>query len=136
MQELGPEHSPPQGTLPPLRISHDLVSVEAVLKTCYWFSRDYICDVEEIGTGYSLVSLKAKSCAVLSMIEAQESFITHALDFALRERVTAKTADVRDLLLAKAFSASGVLEDSPQGVFGDPLEEAKPDGMFKILSTY
>lgn len=33
----------------------------------------------------------------------------------LRERVTGKTADVRDLLLATAFSASGVLEDSPQG---------------------
>lgn len=136
MQELEPEHSPPQCTLLPLQISHDLVSVEAILKTCYWFSRDYVCDVEESGAGYSLVSLKAKSRAVSSMIEAREEFMAHALDFALRERVTAKTADVRDLLLAKAFSASGVLEDSPHGVFGDSLEEAKSDGMFKILSTY
>jgi hypothetical protein len=60
--------------------------------------------------------------------------MSHALDFALRERVTAKTSDVRDLLLAKAFSESGVLEEKPQGVFGDSLEEAKQDGMFKILN--
>ena len=58
-----------------------------------------------------------------------------AMDFALREHVTSKTSGVRDLLLAKAFSESGVLEEQPQGVFGDSLEEAKPDGMFKILSN-
>jgi hypothetical protein len=59
-----------------------------------------------------------------------------AMDFALRERVTAKTSEVRDLLLAKAFSESGVLEEEPQGVFGDPIEESKPDGMFKILGSH
>jgi hypothetical protein len=50
--------------------------------------------------------------------------------------VTAKTSEVRDLLLAKAFSESGVLEEEPQGVFGDPIEESKPDGMFKILGSH
>lgn len=61
--------------------------------------------------------------------------MTQAFDFALREQVAAKTSDVRDLLLAKAFSESGVLEDQPHGVFGDALEESKPDGMFKILGN-
>jgi His-Xaa-Ser system protein HxsD len=132
IRELNPEPD----TSTPLRISHDLVSIEAVLKTCYWFSRDFVCDVQEDGSGHSLVSLKPKPSSTAPLIEARESFMAHALDFALRERVTAKTIDVRDLLLAKAFSESGVLEEKPQGVFGDPLEEAKPDGMFKILSKY
>jgi hypothetical protein len=57
------------------------------------------------------------------------------MDFALREKVEAKTSGIRDLLLAKAFSESGVLEDRPEGVFGDKVEEAKPDGIFKILSN-
>jgi hypothetical protein len=57
------------------------------------------------------------------------------MDFALREKIEAKTSDIRDLLLAKAFSESGVLEDQPEGVFGDKVEESKPDGMFKILSN-
>jgi hypothetical protein len=55
------------------------------------------------------------------------------MDFALREKIEAKTSSIRDLLLAKAFSESGVLEDQPVGVFGDAVEEMKPDSMFKIL---
>ena len=118
-----------------ITVDHALVSVEALLKTCYWFSRDFVCDVTHESPERSTVRLKPKSSADMSLSEAHEQFMTHAMDFALRERVTARTSDVRDLLLAKAFSESGVLEEQPEGVFGDALEEAKPDGMFKILSN-
>jgi len=64
----------------------------------------------------------------------KDAFTTSAMDFALREKIDAKTSGIRDLLLAKAFSESGVLEDQPAGVFGDAVEESKPDGMFRILS--
>jgi His-Xaa-Ser system protein HxsD len=124
-----------QGDTVLVQVSHDLVSVEALLKVCYWFSRDFVCDVTHDSADRSTVRLKAKSTCEMTFPEAREQFMVHALDFALRERVTAKTSGVRDLLLAKAFSESGVLEDQPQGVFGDSLEESKPDGMFKILSN-
>jgi His-Xaa-Ser system protein HxsD len=118
-----------------VQVDHALVSVEALLKTCYWFSRDFVCDVNHESVERSIVSLKPKSSNGISLSEAQEQFTALAMDFALRERVTTKTSDVRDLLLAKAFSESGVLEEKPEGVFGDAFEEAKPDGMFKILSN-
>jgi His-Xaa-Ser system protein HxsD len=110
------------------------VSVEALLKTCYWFSRDFVCDIREDGIGHSIVSFKPKSSEA-DVRGVRERFLEHAMDFAVRERVAAKTANVRDLLLAKAFSESGILEDEPQGIFGDALEEEKPDGLFKILSN-
>lgn len=110
------------------------MSGEALLKTCYWFSRDFTCDMQQDGDDW-LVSLTPKTSSTSSPAEARDSFMSTVFDFALRERVTAKTADVRDLLIAKAFSESGVLEENPQGVFGDPIEEGKSDGMFKILST-
>jgi His-Xaa-Ser system protein HxsD len=116
-------------------INHEVVSVEALLKTCYWFSRDFVCDITQDESGQSMVNLTPKSACEISHSDAREQFLAQAMDFALRERVTAKTSDVRDLLLAKAFSESGVLEEQPLGVFGDTLEEAKPDGMFKILSN-
>lgn len=118
-----------------VRVDHALVSVEALLKTCYWFSKDFVCDVTHISADRSIVCLKPKPSCEILLDDACEQFTAHAMDFALRERVTAKTSDVRDLLLAKAFSESGVLEEKPQGVFGDALEEAKPDGMFKILNN-
>ena len=118
-----------------VEVDHALISVEALLKTCYWFSRDFVCDVTHESTAHSTVRLKPKSSCELSPSETRDEFMSHAMDFALRERVTARTSDVRDLLLAKAFSESGVLEEQPLGVFGDAYEEGKPDGMFKILSN-
>lgn len=118
-----------------IQVDHALVSVEAILKTCYWFSRDFVCNVVHEDSERSIVHLKPKGASSMSAEEVEEQFKSHAMDFALRERITAKTSDVRDLLLAKAFSESGVLEEQPQGVFGDSLEESKPDGMFKILSN-
>jgi His-Xaa-Ser system protein HxsD len=118
-----------------IQVDHALVSVEALLKTCYWFSKDFVCDMVHGDSNHSTVRLKPKATGDISLDEVRGEFISHAMDFALRERVTAKTSDVRDLLLAKAFSESGVLEEQPQGVFGDAIEEAKPDGMFKILSN-
>ena len=118
-----------------MHINHDLVSLEALLKTCYWFSRDFVCDVRQDASGESTVHLKPKPHCGTSPESAREQFMGQAMDFALRERVTAKTSDVRDLLLAKAFSESGVLEEQPHGVFGDMLEEENPSGMFKILSN-
>jgi His-Xaa-Ser system protein HxsD len=127
--------APVQGASTLIQVNHDLVSVEALLKTCYWFSKDFVCDITQDSLGQSTVHLKPKPTCAIALGEEREQFMVQAMDFALRERVTAKTSDVRDLLLAKAFSESGVLEEQPQGVFGDTLEEAKPTGMFKILSN-
>lgn len=115
--------------------SDDFVTSEALLKACYWLSRDFECDVSRSSNGNFTVRLQPKPTCRMTPEEAREKINTLAIDFTLREKVTRKTADVRELLLAKAFSESGVLEDKPQGVFGDSLEEERPDGMFKILSN-
>jgi His-Xaa-Ser system protein HxsD len=113
-----------------------IISAESLLKTCYWFSRDFVCDVRNRSELIADVVLTPRH--VTSAFDAasiQEAFTTSAMDFSLREKIEAKTSGIRDLLLAKAFSESGVLEDQPEGMFGDIIEETKPDSMFKILSN-
>jgi His-Xaa-Ser system protein HxsD len=114
-------------------IEHSLISIDAILKTCYWFSRDHVCGVTN-RDGYSTITLAPK-VPEKPFQGTHDLFLAQAMDFELRERISAKTADVRNLLLAKAFSEAGVLEDQPRGTFGDRLEEAKSDGMFRILSN-
>ena len=128
-----------EGAVTHLRVSVELdlafVSAEALLKACHWFSRDYVCDLRKKGDT-AQVTLKPRNCAATFDSDAvRDAFLTSAIDFALREKIEAKTSGIRDLLLAKAFSESGVLEDSPEGVFGDAIEESRPDGIFKILSN-
>ena len=119
-----------------VEINLTLVSAEALLKTCHWFSRDFVCEVRNRNEQIADVFLTPRSAAsALDLESARDAFNTSAMDFALREKIEAKTSGIRDLLLAKAFSESGVLEDQPEGVFGDKVEEAKPDGMFKILGN-
>jgi His-Xaa-Ser system protein HxsD len=117
-------------------IDRSIVSVEALLKTCYWFSRDFVCEIRNRNENVADVFLTPRTPASASeLAAARDAFSTSALDFALRERIEGRTSGIRDLLLAKAFSESGVLEDQPSGVFGDKIEESKPEGMFKILGN-
>jgi His-Xaa-Ser system protein HxsD len=111
------------------------VSSEALLKACHWFSRDFRCDLQKKGDSTAEVVLSPRDPATpFDPDTTRDAFTASAIDFALREKIEVKTSGIRDLLLAKAFSESGVLEDRPEGVFGDAIEEAKPDGIFKILS--
>lgn len=113
-----------------------IISAEALLKACYWFSRDFVCEIRNRTEHTADVILTPRGPSTASdLASAKDAFTTSAMDFALREKIESKTSGIRDLLLAKAFSESGVLEDQPEGIFGDRVEEMKPDGMFKILSN-
>ncbi|MFP5234345.1 MAG: His-Xaa-Ser system protein HxsD [Acidobacteriota bacterium] len=127
---------PPSDSKVTVEIDLAFVSADAVLKACHWFSHEYACDLRKKGDAFAEVVLAPRdSSSVFDPHAVKDAFTASALDFALREKIEAKTSGIRELLLAKAFSESGVLEDAPEGVFGDAIEEAKPDGMFKILST-
>lgn len=117
-----------------VEIDLTIISTEALLKTCYWFSRDFVCEIRNRNERMAEVCLTPRNAVSGSdLASSKDAFETSAMDFALREKIEAKTAGIRDLLLAKAFSESGVLEDQPEGVFGDTVEEMKPGSMFKIL---
>lgn len=117
-----------------IQLDRTIFSSEAVLKACHWFSKDFTFEILQ-GEGPLLaVSLTAKPASE-TRDGVRAEFVSMAADFTLRERIEARTSSLRELLLAKAFAESGVLEDSPEGVFGDRIEEEKPDGLFKILSN-
>ena len=134
MESAIEEHVFARGGQLRVSLTSKLVSSDALLKTCYWHSRDYACDVTSDLENFS-VALTALRDIPLNPEDIARNFTRQAMDFELRERVNARTADVRDILLAKAFAESGVLEDQPTGVFGDVIEEVKPDGLFKILQN-
>ena len=129
-------HGTPNASHVVVEVGLSIVSPEALLKTCYWFSRDYVCEIKNQSESVANVLLSPRSVtSEFNPNSTRDAFLTSALDFALREKIEAKTSGIRDLLLAKAFSESGVLEDEPEGVFGDKIEESNPDSMFKILSN-
>jgi len=59
-------------------------------------------------------------------------FCNSLMEFELRRQVSAETAPVRELILAKAFSESGILEDEPPGTISDPVGIEKPVSLVQL----
>jgi His-Xaa-Ser system protein HxsD len=117
-----------------VKVSQAQFGTDALLKACYWVSRECSYRLDDDGVGSTVVTLIPKQASD-SFDDIQARFMNQLVDFELRGRIESQTREIRELLLAKAFSEAGLLEDAPQGTFGDAVEEAKPDGMFKILSN-
>ena len=118
-----------------------IYSREAILKASYWFTKiAYIRIPESADTRLAIqIELKqtAPSLAIPNPTSIQQftkEFCNSLLDFELRRHVEIETAAVRQLIVAKAFSESGVLEDEPPGTIADPVEMRKPTSLLQIIS--
>jgi His-Xaa-Ser system protein HxsD len=117
-------------------------SREAILKACYWYTDVAFIHVPESPDGKLVVSIKLKQQLPTlenpkpqSIEEIVGEFCNSVLDFELRRQVEAETAPVRQLILAKAFSESGILEQDPPGSVVDPVAKANPDTLIKIMNS-
>src|SRR5579863_1925346 len=84
-----------------VEVNFRVISAEALLKTCHWFSRDFVCEIrnrDEYVADVVLTPRGPTSASELAL--ARGAFTTSAMDFALREKIEAKTSGIRDLLLA------------------------------------
>lgn len=100
-----------------------LYSKEAIFKCLYWYGNRF----------HTSVSLPDEStyCIQLRLLAGQEMAETEMelylqklerdlIDFNLRDIVTRETKNVRDLLIAKAFS-NGEFDEDPPGELSDPV---------------
>jgi His-Xaa-Ser system protein HxsD len=121
-----------------LSIDKKIYSKSAVLRACYWFSRELWFDLQEkedcfLMTAGVLVTSPTLSHPTVKKIEEWLPQILNALaDSQLRVEIQAETASVRELIIAKAFAESGVLEDAPPGTFTDLVESKN---LVKLTTT-
>jgi His-Xaa-Ser system protein HxsD len=118
-----------------------IYSKEAVLKASYWFTGIAYVRLPESPDNRLVIQLELKqripSLANPKPITIQEfvkEFCNSLLDFELRREVEIETGQVRQLIVAKAFSESGVLEDEPPGTIADPVELRKPTSLVQIIA--
>jgi His-Xaa-Ser system protein HxsD len=119
-----------------------IYSKEAILRACYWFTDVAYVRIPESSDGRLAIRIELKQTGPTlanpkppSIREFLGDFCNSLLDFELRRQVEAETAAVRQLILAKAFSESGVLEDEPPGSVADPVESVKPSSLVQLTSA-
>lgn len=123
-----------------IRIDKNVYSRPAVLRACYWLGKDLHFHVDE-NTQHLVVSVSLRVTAptldqprIKPIEEWLTDFFDTLLDSQLRVEIQAETAGVRELIIAKAFAESGILEDPPPGTFADPVSAPGIDskGLIRI----
>jgi His-Xaa-Ser system protein HxsD len=124
-----------------IQLNPNIYSKEAILRASYWFTDIAYIRMPESPEDRLVVRVELKQAVPTlanpkptGIREFVKEFCNSLIDFELRRQVEAETASVRQLILAKAFSESGVLESDPPGIVTDPVESAKPSSLVQIMS--
>ena len=138
--QFGPVEFDDQHTAATISIDKKIYSKSAVLRACYWFGKDLYCHLKErdelleITVGLRVSSPTLDQPKIRKIDEWLPEIYDALLDSQLRVEIQAETAGVRELIVAKAFAESGVLEDPPPGTFEDPVarSDAESSDLIKI----
>lgn len=125
-----------------VRLEPRIYSREAILRACYWHTAVAFIQVPESADGRLVVQVKMKqqvptleNPTPITATQFVDEFCNSLIDFELRRQVETETGPLRQLILAKAFSASGVLEDAPPGDIADPVEVTKPSSLVQLMQN-
>lgn len=100
-----------------------LYSKDSIFKCLYWYGDKFHTNLSFADSNTYRVSVKPISTTQLSSDELENLLLKlerDLVDFNLRDIVTKETQNVRDLLIAKAFS-NGEFDELPPGEVSDPV---------------
>ena len=100
-----------------------LYSKDSIFKCLYWYGDKFHTNLSFADSNTYRVSVKPMSTIQLSSNELENLLLKverDLVDFNLRDIVTKETQNVRDLLIAKAFS-NGEFDELPPGEVSDPV---------------
>ena len=105
-----------------LNVDADIYSESVVLKCIYWLTDIYSPEIKRKENSFVITIHKNDQSEFSSEEENNlKSKINQGLiDFKLREIVDKETRNIRELLIAKAFS-HGEFDEEPPGEYEDPV---------------
>jgi His-Xaa-Ser system protein HxsD len=122
-----------------IRLDPRIYTREAILRASYWHTNTAYIVLPESSDDSLIVKIRLKQGSPtlenpkpITLAEFVGEFCNSLLDFELRRQVEVETAPVRQLILAKAFSESGILEDEPPGTIADPVDSKKHSSLVQI----
>ena len=100
-----------------------LFSKEAILKCLYWYGDKFHTTINLLDDSIYCINLKPLNSILLKENEPEfylQKLERDIIDFQLRDVISKQTGNIRDLLVAKAFS-NGQFDEEPPGEISDPV---------------
>ena len=102
-------------------LDKNIYSKDSIFKCLYWYGDKYHTSFSTDEHGNFVIKLKTISKLESTNLENLLLKVERdLLDYSLRDIVTKETMNIRDLLIAKAFS-NGEFDESPFGDISDPV---------------
>jgi len=101
----------------------DLFNKDSIFKCLYWFTNNFRCNVsfkDESNYQITLVPVEGFDFNDNTLQKTLEKLERDLIDFNLRDIVSKETKNIRELLVAKAFS-NGEFDELPPGEISDPV---------------
>lgn len=104
-----------------ISVDKEIYNIDVLHKCFYWYMADFTIDISNQSADMFSITIKSKKANESSEIVLLiEKIRTDLMDFKVRDIVTKETANVRDLLIAKAFSNYEPVDD-PAGKISDAV---------------
>lgn len=94
-----------------VRFDASVYSADAVKRALYRFSDRFVADIKQQDSEFVCLIEFPTGVSAEAMQRDTASFKKEVLDQDLREKIRAETAAVRNLILAHAFSKTGLIAD-------------------------
>lgn len=110
-------------------LNQNFYSVDAIFKCIYWYGDKYNVMLDTNSDLPNKIQVKfhskdnSKPIKDVDIEKIINDFINKINDFQLRDIITKETKNIRDLLVAKAFS-NGEFDEEPPGEFADFLGQS------------
>lgn len=92
-----------------------------VIKKClYWYLKDYDIEYKLKTDSILEIQMKPLNSLTIDFVELNHKINQDLHDFSLRQIVIEETKNIRDLIVAKAFS-NDTIKELPVGFFSDPM---------------
>jgi len=95
----------------------NIYSFEVIHKCFYWYCSDFVVEIKNGDTGKAIIRLKPKTVFSdpKNLEDLKVKISDDLIDFKTRDTVSKETQNIRDLLIAKAFSHSDEFDQPPPG---------------------
>ena len=99
----------------------DAYSINAVKKCLYWYTEEFAVELKQNDKQITIELDPLDSKNNYKKDKVIKKLKNDLMDFEVRNIVTKETKNVRDLLIAKAFSSTDEYESEPPGEISDPV---------------
>ena len=100
-----------------------LYSKDSIFKCLYWYGDKFHVNISFADINTYRIAIKSSGNNILTNKQLEEYLLKlerDLIDFNLRDIVTKETMNIRDLLIAKAFS-NGEFDETPPENISDPV---------------